>query len=110
MHRALPLALSFACLALLTAPVASAQPRCSDLTVSATGAPGILHVTGRHNATSAWSAKVRSELGASYASWGRARGRHLHCSRVELRYVCSAAARPCRPITAVKACEGSGCK
>jgi hypothetical protein len=89
---------------LLQVPPVSAQPRCSDIRISATGAPGILHVTARRSATVAWSAKVKGELGATYASWGRATSRRLTCTRAERRFVCSASARPCRPITAGAAC------
>ena len=96
------LAVALAGLSLLVPGTAAAQPRCSDRAISATGAPGILHVTGRRNATGAWAAKVRGEFGGAFASWGRARSRQLSCTRVERRYVCSASARPCRPITPVK--------
>jgi hypothetical protein len=81
----------------LAAP-AAAEPRCTDRIVSASGTPGRIHVTGRRNARVAWSAKVRSELGEAYASWGRAASRRFDCTLVNWRYRCTVAARPCKSV------------
>lgn len=94
MPKALPCCFAIA-LTVLAAP-AAAEPRCSERTFSASGAPGRIHFTGRRNARLAWAAKVRSELGPAYATWDRAVSRNFDCTFADWRYRCSAAARPCR--------------
>ena len=98
MIKSVVLTLSLAGLAFWSASASIAEPRCSAKAFSATGAPGVIHFTGRRNAHVAWSAKVRNELGAAYATWDRATSRHMNCVITGKRYVCTAAANPCRSI------------
>lgn len=94
-------ALSGCCVvaALITTP-ASAEPRCSERSFTASGTPGRVHFSGRRNARLAWAAKVRSELGQAYATWDRATSRNFDCVYAEWHYRCTATARPCRSFVA----------
>jgi hypothetical protein len=91
--------ISCAMAALLGAPsvwAQPAQPPCSDRNISATGTPTLLYFTGKRAARLAWSAKVHSELGEAYASWGRVKDGHIDCVRSPGRFLCSASGFPCR--------------
>ena len=98
MSRTPWLVLSLLGLHLLSIPSASSEPRCSEKVFTAKGAPGLIHFTGRRNASNAWSAKVRDELGPAYATWDRATKRRMDCAVSDRRFVCSAVANPCRSI------------
>ncbi len=91
------LSVAVALTAMAPAP-ALAQPRCSERLYSATGAPGRILYTAHRNARVLWSAKVRAELGTTYAKWGRAADRNYDCKFSNWKYHCSAEARPCRPL------------
>jgi hypothetical protein len=101
--------LALSALVLQGAAPASAQPRCSERSFSAAGAPGILYFLGRRHAREAWSAKVRSELGEAYASWGRARESRIDCVFTERRFRCSASGIPCRAFTLGSAAAAGTC-
>ena len=98
MIKPVTLFVSLASFVIVSATPSVAEPRCSERAFSATGAPGVVHFTGRRNAHKAWSAKVRNELGAPYATWDRATSRHMNCVITDKRFVCTAAANPCRSI------------
>lgn len=102
MHKPILVAASLIVLAVLIEAPASAQPRCSEKSFSATGNPSVVIFAGRRSAHTAWSANVRNELGDAYASWGRSRNRRITCLRAERRFLCTVSATPCIAITAGK--------
>src|ERR1700741_4008287 len=96
MGRALSLLVSLMAAATLSASAASAQSRCSDKNISATGTPAFFYFTGKRADRNAWSAKVRGELGEVYAGWGRVKEGRIECVRDGGRFLCSASGSPCR--------------
>jgi len=95
MCKAMSFAFSIALTLLIVAP-ASAQPRCQKYDVWANGEPAALKPVAKRGARAAWSERVRSEIGADYATWGRARHQRTSCLREQRMYSCTVSASPCK--------------
>jgi hypothetical protein len=93
--KLMPFAFSLA-LALLAVHPASAQPRCTEVDLWANGSPSALKTIARRHAREAWLARVRTELGETYAMWSRAKGPRITCPRKQRMYTCTVSARACR--------------
>ncbi|MCB1549221.1 MAG: hypothetical protein KDJ41_15510 [Hyphomicrobiaceae bacterium] len=82
-----------------TAETADAAPRCSARVYATGVGQGILGKgtkRARARAISTWEAKVRRRDGARYASWRKATGKAVRCTRNIKRAMCNVSARPCR--------------
>lgn len=77
---------------------ASAATVCAPRKVSATGANSAMSFFAKSRARAAWIRKVSSDprLGANYAQWLRAGDRRIFCRKIDNRFICLAAAIPCR--------------
>jgi hypothetical protein len=71
---------------------------CQAKPIKASGGAALLESTAKSRARSAWIKKVRADkrLGASYAAWLRAKDPEYDCKLVAKRFVCKAAATPCK--------------
>ena len=80
-------------------PLASANAaECYAKQIRAKGGTGLIQATAKSRARTAWIKKVRADrrLGKEYAAWLRARSPTYACRKSGKRFVCEAAAIPCR--------------
>lgn len=68
--------------------------QCKHLPATASGS-AVLKASAQGKATTAWSSKVKSNLGLSWSVWDIASAKSVTCSKVGNTWSCQAKAKPC---------------